>query len=118
MRPFARARIEREWPRNGLFVKTPRGDRIYLRKATWNHIKIVHRELRNSLFEILDTITKPEAIHQDIKRNSFRSYRRSDLIGSFIMVIYQVSHGVGYVKTAYLVHNPYVEVEGLSRIWI
>ena len=115
---FSSSNMKMNWPRGGNFVITPRGNRIYLRKDTWNHIKNFHPELKDSIMEILDTIREPEAIHQGIERNSFRSYRRSELIGSFIMVIYQVTHGSGRVKTAYLVHNPYAELRRLQRIWI
>ena len=105
-----------EWPKSGLFEKTPRNEKIYLRKGTWSHIRIGHPELWSCLREILETIKNPEAIHRD--KTALRSYRWCQQIGKFIMVVYSIYRGrVGRVKTSYTVHNPYIEVEGLPRIW-
>ena len=106
------------WPTqlDAIVRKMPRGTRVFLRKSTWfDHICANHPELESCLADVLNTLTHPESIYQC--RNERYSFRYSQKRGSFIMLVYKISGTVGYVKTAYTLPNPYVEVEGLNRVW-
>lgn len=71
--------------------------------------------MENHLGEVLDTIDQPDEVYYSQKhRYSFKYFPRR---GIYLMLIYKVSGDVGYVKTAYIVPNPYVEVEGYNRVW-
>ena len=107
------------WPRhlNAIVKRTPRGVRVFLNKTTWfDHICANHPEVRNRLSDVTKTLENPDETYSFRKnRYSFRYFLQR---GSFIMLIYRVGHGrIGSVKTAYAVVNPYVEVEGYSRVW-
>ena len=102
------------WPKNGLFKITPRGIKVYLRRNTWfNHICAFHPELSNWLHDILLAIEQPEAIY-DYKGTCFSFSERR---GKFIMLVYRIVGRAGRIKTAYAVLNPYVEVQGLNKVW-
>lgn len=106
------------WPRrlHAIVKYTPRGIRVFLNKTTWfDHVCVNHPEVSNRLDEVIKTLEKPDETYAFRKnRYSFRYFQRR---GSFIMVIYGVGARVGRVKTAYSSVNPYVEVEGYSRMW-
>jgi hypothetical protein len=96
--------------------RDPRGTKVFLRKSTWyEHICHNHPEMHNCLEEVLNTIIHPERIYS-YREHRF-SFRYSKKRGSFIMLIYKVSGKLGWVKTAYTVQNPYVEVEGYNRVY-
>lgn len=106
------------WPKTkaALWRYTPRGIKVFLKKTTWyDHICRGHVEMNNSLEDVIRALERPEATHA-FKRDRF-SYCYSQRRGSFIMLVYKVSGRLGWVKTAYMVQNPYVEVEGYNRVW-
>jgi hypothetical protein len=107
-----------QWPENreAIWRYMPRGIRISIRRTTWqDHICLGHPELHNCLGDVLKAIERPEAVYQS--GNTRYSYTYSVKRGSFIMLIYKVNRNLGWVLTAYTVQNPYVEVEGLNRVW-
>jgi hypothetical protein len=104
------------WPNWGLCKTTPKGIRVFLRHDTWfNHIKVDHSELANYLGEVLETIEHPESVHAD--RNAYISFRFSEKLGMYIMVVYSAGGHTSKVKTAYTSINPYIEVASLMRVW-
>lgn len=97
------------WRRN------PRGEIIYLRETTWDHIIVNHPELKGCLGDVLLTVEQPDSIY--IYGNAYHCFRYGDRSGFHIMVIYGASYGKGHIKTAYWVPNPYIEVNRLTKVW-
>jgi len=89
---------------------------VVLRKTTWfDHICLGHSEMHNCLGDVMATLERPEAVYAFKKERM--SFRYSERKGSFIMLVYTVREHLGWVKTAYMVPNPYVEVEDYNRVW-
>lgn len=107
-----------QWPdrRDAFPVVAPRGIKVFLKKSTWfDHVCSGHPEMHDCLEDVLKTIRYPDEVY-DFQRHRY-SFRYCLLRGTFIMLIYKVSGKLGWVKTAYTVLNPYLEVEGYNRVW-
>ena len=107
-----------QWPdpKYSYALNAPRGIRVFLNKSTWfDHICRGHAEMEKCLGEVLDTIDRPDEVYYYQKhRYSFKYFMTK---GCYVMLIYKVSGNVGWVKTAYILPNPYVEVQGYNRVW-
>jgi hypothetical protein len=109
------------WPldKDAIYRFSPRGIKVFLRRSTWfEHICDGHPEMHNCLKDVLLTLEAPEMAYEDGPHGY--NYRYSEKVGSFIMLIFRVSRTgarIGWVKTAYLTQNPYVEVSGMNKVW-
>ena len=96
-------------------VKSKNGVPIRLTEERWLHITEEHSEIAGYYFDILETITDPEAIYEG-KYGALIAVRKIETDKHLVVVYKEISHDDGFVITAFLTKR-IKQIERRIKLW-
>ena len=81
------------------------GTRITLSEERWRHVVFRHPELKDKASLVLSAVSRPDEAYVDGSGAVHVLKRLVGEVSDFVVVIYGVEGGRGYIRTAYLTSN-------------
>jgi hypothetical protein len=76
------------------------GVEVVLSEERWRHIVFRHLELKDKVNLVLSTVSNPDETYVDASLAVHVSKRLAGEVSDFLVVIYSVEGGRGYIRTA------------------
>ncbi len=80
------------------------GTEVTLSEERWGHIVFRHPELKGQMRLVLDAVSGPDEAYVDASA-AVHVLKRVGGVSDFLVVIYSVEGGRGYIRTAYYTSN-------------
>ena len=77
------------------------GTRVVLSDERWRHIVFRHPELKDKAGLVLNAVSRPDEAYVDGSGAVHVLKRLAGEVSDFVVVIYSVEGGRGYIRTAY-----------------
>ncbi len=90
-------------PELPLFAKTADDKRLILTEDDWLHIIFRHPEVGKDPNSLIHAVREPDELYKDY-RGGNHALQRIDK-DHFLVVIYEMSGGEGYIRTAYITNQ-------------
>src|SRR4030066_279857 len=81
------------------------GTRVVLSEERWRHVVFRHPELKDKTGLVLSAVSRPDEAYVDGSGAVHVLKRLVGEVSDFVVVIYGVGGGRGYIRTAYLTSN-------------
>lgn len=85
-----------------IYVTSHDGLVVKLGEDVWRHIVTRHPELKGKIKEILSVVSNPDEVYVD-DRGARHALKRSSVVSDYLVVIYEVGKGGGFIRTAYFI---------------